>query len=569
MLLSQESQSETPRITEPSTSRAPAAWPSGLVGVTATGPIYRTTAEIGYIPLGSALHLLQELALRIDHPRARVVSSLAGRVQGEVSHKTWIRMSAAFTAGLAVAPVAVQTAVLRQVIAEVRASGKVDGLEPVLCAAINGVWPWLHREATDTVIDFALAKLAASEIARRHTVPVVDPNTRTATVFGPGELNKLDLSGWRADRAIHNDAYLSGIPGLGPTVGDITGRSRPEDSIGWGSGGLSASDLMGDGLGRGPAGVPGGLPTVNDLPSGHGRSNGAGHQSLDDIAAGWLGGGLGRGPAGVPGGLPTVNDLPGGRGAARTPGRQSLDDIANDWLRGTGSEWGHVGREMGGGRAGGLINGGWGGGTPGGPFGHPGQLGVGADGVSDATDRIVNGLIGVAAGVGLVVSGPATGPGAPIMIGAGFVAVGAGAYSVGLGIGELVHGSPTVDKPSSTKPSQGGQTPKPTDEKPAPKPKDPPPPPDELQKGDTYPAPDPGGNALWDDEHPGGHPNTIWDDNVSGGGTGPNRIWDDSQPGGGVGPTRVVAATVVSVPALAGPGLRAGITQVGPATVAF
>ena len=571
MLLSEMSQTATQRKPKPSTTRAPATWPRNLLGVTPTGPIYRTTVEVGYIPLGSALHLLQELAMRIDHPRARVVSSLAHRVDGEDAHKTWMRMSAEFTAGLAGAPVTVRTAVLRQVLVEIRASRKADGLEPVLCAAINGAWPWLSRSTTDTVLDYALAKLASSEVARRHPVPVVDPNTRTATVFGPGALNKLDLSGWRADRAIADDAYLSGIPGLGPTVGEITGGLNPEDNIGWGSGELSASDMMGDGLGRGRAGVPGGLPTVNDLPGGRGRANGAGRRSREDMAAGWLGDGPGRGPAGVPGGLPTINDLPGGGGASSRPGHQSLDELANDLLGGNGSEWGHAGRDMSGGRAGGLINGGWGSGTPGGPFGHTGQLGIGADGASDPADRIIQGAAILAAGTIAIASLPAAFPVVAVGVAAGVVGA-AGGASIALGVVEWFDGKSAADKSPSTKPIPGGGAPKPKDEKPEPKPTDPapaPPPDDEPHKGDTYPDPDPGGVAIWDDEHPGGHPNTIWDDNVPGGGTGPNRIWDDSQPGGGVGPTRVVTATAVPVHALTGAGLRARITQIGPATIAF
>ncbi|MFL0242740.1 hypothetical protein [Mycobacterium sp. SMC-17] len=446
-------------------------------------------------------------------------------------------MSAAFTAGLAGAPVAVRIAVLRAVVAEVRASGRVDGLEPVLCAAINGSWPWLTRTTTDTVLNFALIKLADSELARRHAVPVVDPNTRTATVFGPGELAKVDVSSWRIDRAIDSDEYLSGVPGLGPTAGDVIGGLHPEDEI---SGG-------------------GDMPNVSDI----------------------LGGGLGEGPAGVPGGLPTINDLPGGRGRANGKGRQSADGMVNDWLGGQGSEWGHAWREMGGGGASRLINGGRGSGTPGGPFGHTGQLGFG--GTETPEDGLRDISLGVGAlGTAAIAIGLATGPAGWLVLG-GALAVSAGAgIRIGVGIHELID-----------KPSQGGQNPTPTDGKPAPKPADPPPadekpapkpkndqpapkpadppPPnaDQPQKGDRYPDPHGGGSAIWDDEHPGGHPNTIWDDSVPGGGVGPSRIWDDSQPGGGVGPTRTVSATTVSTDVLTGSGLRASIAQIGPTTIAF
>ena len=192
---------------------------SRVLGRTATGPIYRSQKTIAMIPTRSAWLLLQELASRIEDPDAEVVSSLAGRLSGDDAHQAWMNISTEIVVPLVVMPGVERIRFLRRVIALIRQSGRVDGLEPVLGAAVNGVWPWMSVNAMDRVLDWSVEKLKRSALAERHAVPVVDPSTRTVSIFAPGALAKLDIGEWRSDFSLLEGQYFSGVEGRGPRAG--------------------------------------------------------------------------------------------------------------------------------------------------------------------------------------------------------------------------------------------------------------------------------------------------------------------------------------------------------------
>jgi len=66
----------------PGKSREGRATPGRLIAVSATGPIYRGALDVAAIRVPVGLPLAQELAARAKNPKARVVSSLADRVDG-------------------------------------------------------------------------------------------------------------------------------------------------------------------------------------------------------------------------------------------------------------------------------------------------------------------------------------------------------------------------------------------------------------------------------------------------------------------------------------------------------
>ncbi|MGN2642434.1 hypothetical protein ACTD5D_40930 [Nocardia takedensis] len=550
------------------------------MGVTAAGPLYSGQVDFAIIPTESAFALLQELAVRVYDADAPVSSSLAGRVHGEQAHRTWIELSTELSVQLIVAGAQDRVAFLRRVFGAVRASGRIDGLESVVCAAINASWPWLSIEATNRILDWTLVKLSKSRLAADHAVSIVDPNERTVAILAPGRLVDLDISEWRTDRAISQDQFVSGRPGLGPTRGDITG-GRPEDRLGSpGGNGQSMDDIAAGLLGKGSSqgGVPGGLPSIDDL-TGRGGGAAGGGQSMDDIAAGLLGKGSGQG--GVPGGLPSLGDLTG-RGSGPGGSGQSVDDIAAGWVS-DAKGYGNLG-PLGGPKGAAGI------GQAGGPFGFGSY--PGAEGASDFWGEVAKGVgkgmqyaggIAATIGGGYMVAGAAqestivlgvTGTGTMIT-GAEVVGVGTLVGLVGVALtqyGESRDKKPDDAKPAEPKPDAKPAEPKP-DTKPAepkPQPSDPEPEepkPGEPHDGDLYPDPDGSGGGgpttIWDDVHGGGGPTTMWDD-VHGGG-GPTTIWDDVHGGGG--PT--MKAAVVSAPALLGAGLRAGLIQVNRATLRF
>jgi hypothetical protein len=91
-----------------------------LVAVTATGPIYGTKAEFIVVPVSVGLALAQELAARAINPKARVVSSLASRVGGDMAMSAWASTCVFASAGLICASPRARLIFLNQVLSYVR-----------------------------------------------------------------------------------------------------------------------------------------------------------------------------------------------------------------------------------------------------------------------------------------------------------------------------------------------------------------------------------------------------------------------------------------------------------------
>ena len=489
-----------------------------LVAITATGPTYKGRADVLVVPVSVGLAFTQELAARAINPRARVVSSLANRVGGDTASSVWMRTCAFSTSALIGASPRARLVFLNQVLTYVRRQENVNGIEPILAAAVNAAWPWIEPIAFARILAFTSKYLRKSEFSATTAIPVLDPNTRTVTLFAPGALAKIDPAEWLDRRDLSHGGFMSPsqLGGTGLSDSDLNALERL-----LGHGGPSL-----DGL-KGPKGngLPGG--GNSDLLNALERLLGHGGPSLDGL----------KGPKG--------NGLPSGGGDS---------DQINELER----LLGHGGLD--------LSNLG----GNGGPYGYGSGLGHGGA----ATPNDAEKTAGVKAQqVGLFIAGAGVSAalvGSPYL-GAALIGFGAGVFIVGA-IHEIIADK---EKPGPAEPAPTGSTPPAKTEEPKPidvhklpdaKPKPEEPKPEEPKHNDLYPDPDGtgGGNPtrLPDSEGGGGNPTTIWDEN--GGGGNPATIWDEN--GGGGNPT---TAKFVNATVLTGPGLLAGVVQVGPATFAF
>ena len=76
-------------------SKTPLTVPAAkLLGITRTGPIYLTRADLVLLSVPVYLAFVQELALRSMKPKAKVVSTVARRVGGDHALLAWHRTCA-------------------------------------------------------------------------------------------------------------------------------------------------------------------------------------------------------------------------------------------------------------------------------------------------------------------------------------------------------------------------------------------------------------------------------------------------------------------------------------------
>ena len=269
-----------------------------LVAITATGPIYRGRVDLAVVPVSVGLAFTQELAARANNPEARVVSSLANRVGGDTARSAWANTCGLSSSALVGASPRARLMFLKQVLAYARRQGNVNGIEPILGAAVNAAWPWINP-ATLTRILFVTSKyLRKSEFAATNAIPILDPNTRSFTLFAPGALAKIDPDDWLDLRAVDQIGFdgvggpniggsngtndLEGLLGRrGPNKGDLPG---PDGRPGGDLGGDVFGDIIGDLLG--PRG-----PNKGDLPGADGNPRGGDRQddNLNRIVEGLLG----------------------------------------------------------------------------------------------------------------------------------------------------------------------------------------------------------------------------------------------------------------------------------------
>ncbi len=510
-----------------------------LVAVTSTGPIYKRKAKLAVLPISVGLALIQELAARALNPKARVVSSLANRVGGDRAMSAWASTCGFMSGGLIGASPRTRLMFLNQVLTYARRQGNINGIEPIVGAAINAAWPWIEPVEMVRVLTVISKYMRKSTFASASTVPVLDPNTRTFTLFAPGDLAKIDPDEWREWRshALPADPGLGGLGGLGGN--DLLDQ---------------LTDLLGQ-HGRGPnRGNPGG----NGGLGGPGGPGGPGGNDLLDQLTDLLGQhsrGPNRGNPGGNGGL-GGNDL-----------LDQLTDLLGQHSRGPNRNGG-LGGDLG--SRGGLDLGNLGG--NGGPYGY--GSGLGAGGASDFGEHVFwHGVGHVAAGFVLVIVGVATAP-----EGVGVAIATAGGFAIADGVTLMAIGA-GLEEPESPKSGTGATSdtqaaPAPS---PQPKPEDPKPEDDSTYIGeidDLYPNPNKlpdsdgsgGGNPTQlpdSDGSGGGNPLTLWDEN--GGGGNPLTLWDEN--GGGGNPT--TTAEFVSATVLTGRGLLSSIVQVGPTTFAF
>jgi hypothetical protein len=552
-----------------------------LVAVTATGPIYLETADIAVLSIPVALALIQELALKTLDPRARVSSSLAKRVRGDDARQAWARTCGSAVAKLPNLSPTSRLKYLDDVMRYVRRQKNANGIEPVLCAAINAAWPWMRSAALARVLAVANRYLHTSAYAKKVSIPVFDCNTRTVTIFDPGSLEQIDPDDWIDPRIFRVPvANPSGRGGAGrdPGMGGLTGVGVPGGQMGIDLSGYGGPNLGG---GRDPGmggltgvGVPGGQMGI-DL-SGYGGPNVGGGRDPS------MGGLSGPGVPGVNG--PDMSSVGGpnlsGGGDPGFGGLSGLGvpghslDLSN--IRGSG-----------------------------GPFGFGSQLGSGGEFTPEDADQ--NAAKDMKAfGLGFMAVGGAAIVGGSLAPAGGQYVATAGAAVVIIGIGMFVTGAvidyaitkdkpatPSSPAPASDKPAPqpapqddtaigirvarppATPAPPPTGGTPAPSPSPAPnePKPGDPKPSDLYPDPDGGGGgptrlpdqagggrttSMWDEGGHGGNPKTIWDEN--GGGGNPTTIWDENGHGGNPTTRPKFDRSVVAD----GRGLLATIAQVGP-----
>ncbi len=524
--------------------------PGRLLCVTATGSVYLGWRTYTAVPIASAFALLQELALRVDSNDAPVQSSLANRVSGESAYRAWMELSVECAMQLERVTVRGRLRFLRIILAIVRRSGRVDGLETILASAVNAAWPWLSRQTTSDVLDLTSRWLRKSEFAQRHPIPVVDLTQRSAGFFSPRAIAKLDLTEWRTSWDLQIDGADALPGGLGKKLqeGLKSPLERAIDDM-FGSSSSDVSDIIGHTTGNDSSGVPGGLPSMGDLPGQQGKKSGGGSQSLDEIAKGLLGGDL----AGLPGGLPSLGDLPGtkvpgtGSSGGSSQANSLLDSIPGSEYRGVS---GFLRKHGPGGFKTGIFEGA----TPGGPFAPPGQLGIdgtGGESWDEGAIKVATSMTILGGALFAISVAPAAIAEAPAFIAVAAIGFGAG-YILASGVDEMYH-------------SNKQERPDPPKERP--------------HDGDLYPDPMGGGGGnptqlpAFDGDGPGG-PTRLPDSDGHGGGT-PNTIWGNTTEGasiwdenfGGPGPT--VKPPSFALPALVGPGLMVDLVQVGRSAVRF
>ena len=261
-----------------------------LVAVTATGPIYRGKADLAIVPVSVGLALIQELAARTIRPNARVVSSLANRVNGDAARSVWAHVSGCACSTLADASPRARLTFLSRVLTYAHRQGNANGIEPVLGAAVNAAWPWMDSVTLDKVLTLTSKYFRKSEFAAASTIPIIDINSRTLTLFEPGALGKVDPQVWLDWKALNPPEFgnrggsdpsdLGLLPGRGPDLSGLPGRGRGSDPVG-DSGllpgrGPDLSGLPGRGRGSDPVGdsglLPGRGPDLSGLP-GRGRGS--------------------------------------------------------------------------------------------------------------------------------------------------------------------------------------------------------------------------------------------------------------------------------------------------------
>ena len=489
--------------------------PGRLVAVSATGPIYHGLVDVTLVRVPVGLAFAQELAARAINPDARVVSSLANRVEGDAAMTAWSRTCMFMSTALVGASPPIRLQFLNEVMTYVRRQGDVNGIEPILGAVVNAAWPWMSHEAMERVLAVTSKYMRASEFAAANAVSVVDPNTGTFTVFAPGALAHLDLSEWLDWRALNEYEIGVGVPRRG-IIGRNEYDKRAEDLTGIGKR-PSLEGLQGaDGLGV-PAGPDKYDKRVADV-TGFGR-----RPDLSNV--GGNGGPYGYGSGLGAGGAAGWGDLVKGVGETLKWGG-GLTVAAGSGLFVAGAAQGVT-----------IVLAVTGGGT-----------------MIVGTDLIIGGTIAGAAGIQLSTYGDK-------LIREEVAARAKAEKEAEKKAAEKAAEEKAAEKEKEKTPEQKEADKKAEEKKAEEKKKG-----AEPKLGDLYPDPDGGGggNPTMLPPDPdgggGGNPTTLWDDN--GGGGNPTTLWDEN--GGGGNPTTL--GEIVTVPALVGGGLLADVRQVGPST---
>lgn len=513
-----------------------------LVGVTAAGPVLRADRAFWMVPAQSVFATMQELAMRVEDPKAPVCSSLSGRVGGEAAHQALLNLSTTTCMQLLGMSLDDRHEFLRIALNLIRRSDGAPGLEGVLASGINALWPALDLETTASLIAKAKEYFGASAYSKSHSIGVVDPTDRTATLFPPGWLADHGTNDWQSRRSGE---------GLG---------GRPSDgSMGWaldqifGPGGWGPTGGLGEGGDKDvPDWAPGlGGRSASDIGSMFGtggrRSGQAGGDGLGGLATG---GGIGTGlsdfGSGLGGGLFGQGGRWGvGNGGSGPFGRTSKQEA-------TGATWTDGDRSAF--RAGVVV-------AAGGTLasGKVGAVGVAYFGVA-----VVGVYLGVDAAREIADEGKSTVETGPITV----------TYENGVTQSTNKDGSIVYTLPEITitvKLDENG--------KPIPEPEPEPEPekkdegqPEKPKAGDSYVDPDGSWGVgdprrLWtDDAGGGGGPTMLWTDDAGGGG-GPTMLPPDEFGGGGGGPT-MTPDTLVA-PGLIGHGLVSGTMIVGDNTIQF
>ncbi|MEV0541924.1 hypothetical protein [Nocardia salmonicida] len=278
--------------------------PAGeIVAVTASGPIAAVSADLVVVPLESGLALVQELAARMLEPDAKVISSLALRVSGESAEATWRYTSSFICGSLIDASPAARLELLSGVLDYIRRQRNANGLETILCTAVNAAWPWISWTTLDAVLRSCQKYIQDSEVSHRFSIPVLDPNTLEWVQLIPDDLQS-DIDSWLANTGLETDINVIsdrlGFGGGGLPDSGGAGTSGGL-SLGGGGNGRGTSDGPLDRLGFGGGGLPdsGGAGTSGGLSLGHGRGGTGAKHGVGPFNGGPTGFGSGLGSSGA------------------------------------------------------------------------------------------------------------------------------------------------------------------------------------------------------------------------------------------------------------------------------